>query len=238
MSGWVARRFWKEAGVAQDAAGFAVELDGRRVRTPAKAPLILPTRALAQAVADEWDAQDGQVQPATMPFTRTANSAIDKVTPQFAEVAGMLAAYGDSDLLCYRAEAPQDLIVRQATAWDPALDWAAADLGARLSPRQGIVHAAQDPGALRRLSDLVHALTPFQLAAFHDLVALTGSLVLGFAATRGWRDPDDIWAISRLDELWQEELWGRDDEAHEMSEVKRAAFLHAHAFFHACTARD
>ena len=231
MSEWAPRRFWKSVTVVPEEGGFTVELDGRRVKTPAKAALVLPGQAMAEAVAAEWDAQTEKVNPLTMPFTRSANAAIDKVTHQHAEVAAMLAEYGDSDLLCYRAEHPDELVDRQSAEWDPALEWAEAALGIRLEARKGLVHVAQDSGALERLSARVHAMTAFELAAFHDLVSLTGSLVLGVAATQDWRDPEAIWQLSRLDENWQEELWGPDEEAQASAEVKRKAFLHAKRFF-------
>ncbi len=231
MSEWKQKRFWKRVAAVPDDAGFAVELDGRRVKTPAKAALIVPTQGMAEAIAAEWDAQQEVVNPLTMPFTRSANAAIDKVTPQHAEVADMLAAYGDSDLLCYRADAPAELVARQADQWDPALEWAASELGARLRARIGVIHESQDPEAVAQLTARTHDKTAFQLAAFHDLVTLSGSLVLGFAAAAGWRRADEIWALSRLDETWQEEQWGRDDEAHAMAEIKREAFLHAKRFY-------
>ncbi|AAV93835.1 hypothetical protein SPO0518 [Ruegeria pomeroyi DSS-3] len=231
MSDWKPKRFWKQAAVAETAEGYAVELDGRPVRTPAKAPLLLPTRALAEAIAAEWDAQESEVDPINMPFTRTANAAIDKVRIQQAEVADMLAAYGDSDLLCYRADSPAELVELQAQTWDPALDWAAETLGVRLRPVQGVMHQPQPASAIETLTRKVHALNPFQLAAFHDLVSLSGSLVLGFAAALNWRKADEIWQISRLDETWQEEQWGPDDEARALAAVKRAAFLHAKAAY-------
>lgn len=134
MSEWKQKRFWKTVGVEPEGAGFAVALDGRRVKTPAKAPLVVPTQAMAGAIAAEWDAQVEVVDPLSMPNTRSANAAIDKVTIQFAEVADMLAEYGDSDLLCYRAETPEELVARQSENWDAALDWAAEALGARLAP--------------------------------------------------------------------------------------------------------
>ena len=230
MSDWKPRRFWTEAAAVPVTGGYNVHLDNRPVKTPAKAPLVVPTEALAQALAAEWDAQEAQVNPATMPLTRTANSAIDKVAVQRAEVADMLAAYGDADLLCYRAEAPAELVAQQAAAWDPMLDWAEGDLGARLSPRAGILHAPQDPAALATLSARVHALDPFELAAFHDLVALTGSLVLGFAAFLTTWSADEIWELSRLDERWQEAQWGVDDEARQIEALKRAAFDDARRF--------
>lgn len=231
MSDWKQKRFWKEARAVAAEAGFAVELDGRRVKTPAKAALVVPSREMAEAIAAEWDAQIEGINPETMPFTRSANAAIDKVANQHAEVADMLADYGDSDLLCYRADAPQELVQRQEAEWGPALDWAEQTLGARLAPRTGLLHQPQEADALKRLRDGVHALSNFQLAAFHDLVSMSGSLVLGFAAAHNWRDPGEIWRISRVDESWQEEQWGVDDEAKAAAELKRVAFLHAKNFY-------
>ncbi|MDK3073433.1 ATP12 family protein [Sedimentitalea sp. JM2-8] len=231
MSEWKQKRFWDAATVVGTETGFAIELDGRRVKTPAKAALVLPTRAMAEAAAAEWAAQDKVVNPLTMPVTRSANAAIDKVRIQHAEVADMLAAYGDADLLCYRADTPPQLVARQSEQWDPALDWAEETFGVRLQPRSGVVHQPQDGGALSRLSDPVHRMTDFQLAAFHDLVSLSGSLILGFAAAMNWKTPEDIWTISRLDELWQEEQWGPDEEAQALAALKHAAFLHAKRFF-------
>ena len=186
---------------------------------------------MADAVAAEWDAQEKEVDPASMPFTRSANAAIDKVRIQHGEVADMLADYGDSDLLCYRATHPQALQDRQASEWDPALDWAAEALSARLIPVAGVLHQPQPDTALSTLRQRVHALDAFQLAAFHDLVSLSGSLILGFAAALNWRNPGEIWRISRLDENWQIEQWGHDEEAHLVAETKKAAFLHAKRFF-------
>lgn len=231
MSEWALKRFWKSTDVAQGEAGFAIRLDGRPVRTPAKALLEVPTQPLAEAIAAEWDAQQDKVNPHLMPFTRSANAAIDKVRIQHAEVADLLAAYGDADLLCYRAATPTELVARQAQHWDPLLDWAHDTLGARLNTRIGVMHAAQDPQALAHLSTQVHALDPFQLAAFHDLVSLTSSLVIGFAAIHGARPADSLWDLSRLDETWQAEQWGADEEAEEVAALKRGEFLHAHRFF-------
>ena len=231
MSEWKQKRFWKQVDVQPEADGFCIALDGRQVKTPAKSTFKVPTDAMARAIAAEWDAQEGTVKPLTMPFTRTANAAIDKVAHQHGEVADMLAAYGDSDLLCYRAETPDALVQRQRQNWDPALDWGKKALGVRLVPRAGVKHRSQDGSAIARLSGRVHALSHFQLAAFHDLVTLTGSLILGFAAARGWRGAEKIWSLSRVDEIWQEEQWGVDEEAREMAEIKRRAFLHAKRFF-------
>lgn len=234
MSAWTARRFWTTASAVPADSGFAVHLDSRPVRTPLKAPLILPTLALAEAVAAEWQAQEGKVKPDTMPVTRTANSALDKVAPQHAAVADMLAAYGESDLLCYRAEGPEGLIQRQALAWDPLLDWAATTLSAPLLVTTGVMHVTQPPESLATLSRLVHQLDPFRLAAFHDLVAISGSLVLALAVIRGRLTASDAWTLSRTDEDWQISLWGEDEEAAEHSALKRQAFLAADRFYGLC----
>lgn len=227
MSEWKAKRFWTSAAVVDAEGGYSVKLDGRPVKTPAKRALILPTRAMAEAVAAEWDAQEGVIDPGSMPVTKTANAALDKVSIQHDEVAEMLAAYGDSDLLCYRADHPPSLVARQSEAWDPMLDWAAQELGVRLEPHVGVIHKPQDPRMLGRISDMVRALDDFELAAFHDLVSLSGSVILGFAAMRPEQDPDHLWSISRLDEIWQAEQWGKDDIAEEAASIKQAAFLHA-----------
>lgn len=234
MSVWAARRFWTTASAVPVEGGYTVHLDARPVRTPLKAPLVVPTLALAEAIAAEWQAQEGTVNPETMPFTRTANSAIDKVAPQMDEVAAMLAAYGGSDLLCYRAEGPPELVQRQAEAWDPILIWALEAIGSDLVVTAGVMHVEQPPEALMRLHQRVAALTPFQLAAFHDLVALSGSLVLALAVTQRRVTAVEAWTLSRIDEDWQISLWGEDEEAAEVAARKEAAFLQADRFYGLC----
>ncbi len=236
MSAWKAKRFWKEAAVDECKGGYSIRLDLRLVKTPAKRELVLPTRSMAEVIAAEWDAQEGEINPHLMPATRTANAAIDKVSIQHAEVAEMLAAYGDSDLLCYRAQSPEELVARQAEVWDPLLDWGAATLGPRLEPRTGVIHAPQDAEALMQLRHQTHALNAFELAAFHDLVSLSGSLILGFAAAYQARPTEEIWDISRLDEIWQAEQWGKDDEAEALAAIKKESFLHAARMFTLCRA--
>lgn len=233
-AGWTAKRFWQAADAGACDGGFTVRLDGRGVKTPAKTPLVVPTLAMAQAIAAEWDAQTGKVRPETMPCTRSANSALDKVTPQFDEVAGLLAAYGASDLLCYRATHPAGLAARQAAAWDPMLEWAAQALNAPLMATAGVVHVTQPPASIARLAVRVRTFTPFQLAALHDLVAISGSLVLALALTEGVADAQTIWDLSRIDEIWQAEHWGTDDEAAESEAVRHAGLLHAGRFFELC----
>ncbi len=233
MSAWVQKRFWEAATIEPTKGGWGVSLDRRAVKTPAKALLVVPSETLAQAIADEWAAQDEVIDPLSMPFTRSANAAIDKVAPQRRAVAHMLAEYGDSDLLCYRAAEPAELVKRQAEAWDPLLDWAAEALEVRLELRQGIMPAAQNPAALSRLRHRTEALDAFELTAFHDLVSLSGSLIIGFAAFLQAFPIESLWQAARVDEDWQISQWGSDTEAETVALRKRAEFQHARAFLSA-----
>ena len=230
MSEWEAKRFWKEATVAELPEGYTVHLDGRPVRTPAKAPVILPTRPLAEAIAAEWDAQEGKIIPASMPVTRAANAAIDKLAHQHAEMARMLADYGDSDLLCYRAESPAELAARQAEAWDSLLDWAESQLSARLETRTGLMPRPQHPQTLGRLHREVEMLDIWAMTAFHDLVGISGSLIIGFAALRGVYPAHTLWQASRVDEVWQQEQWGKDEDAERVARGKEIDFINAKRF--------
>ncbi|NEX46919.1 ATP12 family chaperone protein [Pseudotabrizicola algicola] len=234
MSGWSAKRFWQTATAEACDTGFTVRLDARPVKTPAKRPLLLPTLAMAQAIAAEWDAQQGLVRPETMPFTRAANSAIDKVDPLRDAVVDEIANYGGTDLLCYRATDPQALIDRQAAAWTPLLDWAQGVLGAPLRVTSGVIPVAQPAESLAALRAHVAAHSAFQLAALHDLTAISGSLILGLAVARGRLTGAAAFDLSRIDESWQAELWGVDDTAAEQERQRREAFLTAERFFALC----
>lgn len=234
MSAWTAKRFWKQALASPCDGGFTVTLDGRAVKTPAKRLLVLPTMAMAEVIATEWDAQQGRVKPETMPATRAANSAIDNVAIQFAAVAHDLARYGETDLLCYRATGPQELIDLQADAWDPLLDWSTAALRAPLIATAGVMHIRQPETSIAKLTAQVHAFTPFQLAAVHDLIAISGSLILALAVTRGRLSLDEAWRLSRIDETWQNELWGVDEDAAALESLKRQALAEAARFFALC----
>ncbi|MCO6383949.1 ATP12 family chaperone protein [Oceanicola sp. 502str15] len=231
MAEWAAKRFWKAAEAVPEGEGFAVHLDGRPVKTPAKAALTLPSEALARAVADEWAAQGEKIDPSTMPFTRSANSALDRVAPQHAEVAEIVAAYGESDLICYRADSPRALSRLQAEAWDPLIDWARDVLEAPLIVTTGVMHVPQPATTVESLRALVHRLDPFALTALHDLTSLSGSLVMGLAALDGHASPETLWTLSRVDEDWQISQWGEDEEASELAARKRADFLHAAALY-------
>ena len=231
MSDWKPKRFWKEANVTETDDGFTVMLDARPVRTPAKAALVVPTRGLAEAIAKEWDAQGEMLDPAIMPVTKGANAAIDKVRIQRDEVITMLAEYGDSDLLCYRAAGPESLIQRQAEGWDPVLDWAANALGARLFVGEGVMHVPQTARALDLLRAELEKFDEFALAGVHDLVSISGSLVLALAVTNGVLSQEEAWSLSRIDEHWQIEQWGEDEEAAASEAAKQSAFFDAVRFF-------
>ena len=237
MTGWAAKRFWKQATTEAVPGGFTVRLDTRPLKTPAKAALVVPTRAMAEAIAAEWDAQADRIDPRSMPVTRSANSAIDKVMPQKAEVAAIIAAYGATDLLCYRAEGPAALAARQAVAWDPWLARAAQVWGP-LHVTAGLVPVAQPEATLAALTDRVVSLTPFELAALHDLVAMSGSLILGLAVAERWMAAESAWALSRIDDDWQVEHWGEDAEAADVLRRKAAEFAHAAQFLELCRSPD
>ncbi|MEM8792436.1 MAG: ATP12 family protein [Pseudomonadota bacterium] len=222
--------FWSDVQVVAQGNDFGITLDDRAVRTPAKAALAVPTRAVAEAIADEWRAQQEDVRPETMPVTRTANTAIDRVTGQFDAVASEIASYGETDLLCYRAPHPQALVDRQTVAWDPLLDWSEDALSAPLRTTTGLMHCLQPQDSLDALSRSVARHSPWELTALHDLVTLSGSLVIGLAVSHGHIEAEDAWPLSRIDEDWNIEEWGEDTEAAALASRKRTDFLHANRF--------
>ena len=231
MTEWKLKRFWTEASVSETEGGYAVLLDGRGVKTPAKTSLVVPRVELARAIAEEWDAQEGTIDPTTMPFTRSANAAIDKVTHQFDEVVNLLAEYGETDLLCYRADAPVELTQRQAEAWDPLLGWAKDTFGADLSTATGVMFVEQPAQSLHHLKTALLGQSAFQLTATYDLISISGSLILGLAVCKGKISAQEAWDLSRIDEIWQIEQWGEDEEATEVAEIKANSMRHAGQFF-------
>jgi chaperone required for assembly of F1-ATPase len=218
------KRFYRTASTAPDGAGVSVLLDGRAIRTPAKAKLSLPSQALAEAVAEEWMAQGDRIDPATMPLTRLANSAIDGVTGREAAVLDDLVAYAGSDLLCYRAEGPEGLIAKQNEQWDPVLTWAKQDLEAPLNLTHGVVHIAQPETTLERLRQRAARLDTFGLAAMHVMTSLTGSALLALAVAEKRLTPDQAWTAAHVDEDWQISQWGDDAEAAARRTTRRRDF--------------
>jgi chaperone required for assembly of F1-ATPase len=224
---WPRRRFWHAAAVRPERGGYGVALDARALTTPAGVVLAVPTAALAQAIAAEWAAVEGEIRPERLPFTRAANAAIDRVSRQREAVVDAIAQYGGSDLLCYRAADPAALAARQAAGWDPWLQWAARTLRAPLIAVTGVMHEAQPAPSLAALRAAVAEQDAFGLTALHELVALSGSLVLGLAVARRALDAAVAWELSRIDETWQAEQWGLDAEAEAAAATRRADFLRA-----------
>jgi chaperone required for assembly of F1-ATPase len=217
------KRFYAQAGVEADGALFSLALDGRRARTPARNSLTVHSAALAQALAEEWNAQREVIDPATMPLTRLVHSALDGVAREMDAVAADAAKYAGSDLLCYRAGDPASLVADQAAAWDPVLDWMRAAHGARFVLAEGVMFAAQGEEALaavrRLLDDLVRAGdggesgAAMRLASLHVMTTLTGSVLLALAVASGFMDKDAAWAAAHVDEDFQMRAWGEDAEA-------------------------
>ncbi len=206
------KRFYRQVEVASEGDAYRVLLDERPVRTPAKRPLTLPTAVLATAVVAEWRDQGETIQPATMPLTRLASTVLDRLPGLRAAAILELIGYAETDLLCYRAAAPLDLVERQRRAWQPLLDWAASVYGAGLAVTTSILPVAQPEAAVQRLQAAVEALDDWALVGLHAATTALGSLVLGLALADGRIDADQAFAASLLDELFEIERWGRDAE--------------------------
>ncbi|NEU11505.1 ATPase [Methylobacterium sp. BTF04] len=222
------KRFYAAAGSAETDGQFRLTLDGRVANTPARNPLVLPTEALAQAVAAEWEAQVAVIDPHTMPLTRLANTAIDGVAPRRDAVIDDLSAYAGTDLLAYRAGDPERLIASQAAAWDPVLDWARDALDARFILGEGVMHVTQPEAtvaALRRA--LAQTDGPFRLAALHTMTTLTGSLLLALAVLHDHLTPEQAWEAAHVDEAYQASVWGTDAEAEIRHALRKGEFAAA-----------
>ncbi len=215
------KRFWTDVAIDADRV---VTLDGKPVRTPGRRPLVLPTGALAEAVADEWRAVGETIDPRTMPLTGLANAAIDPIAADQAGFAAGLARYTESDLLCYRADGPPLLVERQAAAWDPLLDWAARRYDVHFAVTAGVMHVAQPALTVTRLATAMAAFDIFALAGLSPIITLTGSLVIGLALIEHHIDADAAWAAAGIDEDWSVEMWGEDWQAAQSREAKRREF--------------
>lgn len=214
------KRFYETAAVAQNGDQYEITLDGKPVRTPARRALATPSPELSQAIADEWQAQTDEIDPAKMPLTRLANSIIDGVSENAPLVREEIVKYLGSDLLFYRADAPQRLVERQAAAWDPILNWAARDLGARFIMVEGVVFARQPEAAVEAASKAIPA-DIWRLGAVHSAMTLTGSALLALAVSAGVISADDAFKASQVDEDWQMEQWGRDSLTEQRQERRR-----------------
>ncbi|MGE0716975.1 MAG: ATP12 family chaperone protein [Alphaproteobacteria bacterium] len=215
------RRFYRQVAVAADAGGHRVELDGKPVLTPGRAVLLLPTPALAEAVAGEWTAQGETIRPPTMPLTQIAATAIDRVRPNPAAMVDAIARYGETDLVCYRADEPPALVARQHAVWQPLVDWAALVHDAALRVVHGVMPEAQPADALSALRAAVARQDEWGLAALSVATSAAGSLVIGLALLAGRIDAAAAWEASQLDELFQVERWGEDAEAAERRALLR-----------------
>ncbi|SDN77057.1 ATP12 family protein [Phyllobacterium sp. OV277] len=208
------KRFYKLAAVAEQDGLFAVELDGRAVKTPARQNLVLPTRDAAQLIADEFAAQEKEIDPAKMPATRLANTAIDGIVNDPQAVLEDVLRFASSDMLCYRAGSPERLVARQTELWDPIIDWAASELGARFILAEGVMHAEQPREALAAFGvHLGQFKDAFAIAALHTITTLTGSAILAIAVAKGEISGDNAWNLAHVDEDWTIEQWGEDAEA-------------------------
>ena len=207
------KRFYKDVSVQGGAEGFAVLLDGRPVKTPGHNGLVLPTRALAEAIAGEWRAQDGEIVPTTMPLLRLANTVIDGIALNREDVIGAILRFGENDLLCYRAEQPRELAALQARNWDPLLAWAARRYGVTFQTTAGFTHIDQPADTLAVLRAAVRGYDAFALAALHVVASIAGSLVLALALAEGETTPARLFELARLDEDYQAGKWGQDTEA-------------------------
>jgi len=225
------KRFYKDVSVADEGGRFGLLLDGKPVRTPGKAPLTVPGKALAEAIADEWRAQGEHIDPETehidpktMPLTKLANTAIHGVAGRRDAVIDDILAHARADLLCYRAGGPEGLVARQAELWDPVLAWAKDSLHAPLSLSQGIVHVAQPDGSIAGLRCEIAKLDDFGLAALHVMTSLTRSALLGLAVALKRLNPDEAWNAAHVDEDFQIGRWGEDAEAKTRRAARKAEF--------------
>lgn len=225
------KRFWKEAAAVADAGGlWRIELDGRPVRTPARTLLLLPGEDLAAQVAAEWSASAETVDPRAMPLTGLANAAVDHVTPKPDTFADSLARYAASDLLCYRADSPAKLIAAQADTWDPLLGWARRRFDVDFHVTEGVSPVDQPQATLDQLTQAVHALEPYRLAGLSPLITIGGSLVAALALLEGAVSVDEAWVAVSLDERWQLDQWGADEEAEKALAARETDFRAAARF--------
>lgn len=216
------KRFYKDAGYEACANGFSIHLDGRPVKTPAKASLVAPTEKMARHICDEWLLMDDVVDHRKMPITRFLNSTIDAITSRRSAVVDELAAFGQTDLLCYRAESPHDLVQAESIYWDPPLHWLFEEHGIRLQTTKGVTPLRQDEHALTALNNLVQSLDDCRLAGLHTATTISGSVVLGLARVMDAIDTDTLWAAAMVNEDHQSAFWGEDPEEKKRRENLRS----------------
>lgn len=224
------KRFWKQAAATPVDGGFTVALDGRPMRTPAKRALVIARSALAEAIATEWNELPADFDPQVLILTRFANTAIDRVQDLRDQVLDELSGWGGSDLVSYRADAPVELVDRQARHWDPVIEWARERFDIQLKVTTGLMPVRQEAEVIERLRAALAWRPDADLAALHTIVSMLGSLLLGLAVAEGRLSVEDAWTASRIDEDFQIEKWGSDSEAEGRAAKMRAELGAAHLF--------
>ena len=224
------KRFWKNAEAVQRDDGWLVELDGKPIRTPARVPLTVPSKALADAIAEEWSSVEADIDPRNMPLTGLANAAIDRVQPDKKNFADALARYAEADLACYRAEGPPGLAERQAELWDELLAWGRRRFDVDFRTTSGLLHVEQPQATSERLKHAVASIDPFRLAALSPLITIGGSLLAALGVLEGAFSPERAWETVSVDDHWQLEQWGSDAEAEAALDNRKRDFLAAARF--------
>ena len=219
------KRFYSRVETKDEAGGgVSLRLDGKPVRTPGKKFLVLPTKPLAEAIADEWRGQGERIDPATMPLTKLANTVIDGIEGREGAVRDDILSHARSDLVCYRAGGPEKLVAWQRQHWDPVVAWAKAELGAPMRLAEGVMHVAQDEASLEAIKRRIARFDAWSLAALHVITGLTGSALLGLAVGLERLSPEEAWTAAHVDEDWQIGQWGEDEEARIRRENRKRDF--------------
>ncbi len=230
------KRFYKTVDIGRTDDGWTILLDGKKLKTPSKNTLRLPSEAAAHLLRAEWDDQKDVIQPTRMPATRLVNSALDGVAANVAEVLEDIVRFSGSDLLCYRAESPQSLVLRQNELWDPALEWAHGHLGSRFILAQGIVYQEQPAQTVEAFRTALQQHTdPLVVACLHSMTTLTGSAILTLAVVKGGIDAEQAWSLAHLDEDWNIEQWGTDEEQLHRRALRKVEYATSCAMLAACS---
>lgn len=225
------KRFYKDVSVKSDADQFQVFLDERIIKTPMKSTLAVDSKALAEAIAEEWASQGEEIDSETMIFTKLANTAIDRVATRRNDILSELVSYGGNDLLCYRASDPASLVEKETKVWDPFLNWFKEEYDIRLALAAGVIHVSQSPSELDKLSSIYDKQDEFTLTALHNMTTMIGSALLPLALLLGKWEPEAIWEAAHVEEDFQIERWGEDEEAQKRRKKRHEEFLLTHKFY-------
>ncbi len=225
------KRFYKQVSVETSDEGHAIHLDGRPIKTPMKQSLQVRSEPLARAIADEWDAQEDVIDHEAMLFTKLANTAIDRVGPRRQDIIDEIISYAGSDLLCYRASEPASLQVHEAENWDPFLQWLEGTYNVQLQTTSGIIHVSQEESQLQKLGQVLSSYDDLSLTVLHNLTTLIGSAILPLALIETDWQADHIWQVAHIDEDFQIERWGQDEEAQARRQKRRLEFDRTYEFY-------